>query len=61
MGTEQQTYFVNCRHCGRIIEVVCPRIGARVFEVKVITHCGDAVEIKCPDCKGENRVQWIYA
>jgi len=65
----QSTHFVNCPHCGEIIEVVNPRSDVAPRSVKAATSVpffsppGESFEIRCPNqkCAFWIQILWYYA
>lgn len=62
----QTTYFINCPHCGEVIEVVCPRIDANPREVKAdpkytIRFSSFNNEIACPKCRQYIMLHWYLS
>ncbi len=62
----QSTFFVNCPHCGKIVEVVCPRINA---EPKKVIAQSDYFwfqderihnTMTCPSCENKLTLYWYF-
>ncbi len=62
----QYTSYVNCPHCGKIIEVVAPLIDRRpkrvLPESQFLEHADaqDSVKSSCPDCQKQIWIHWSY-
>lgn len=63
----QQTYFINCPHCSKIIEVVCPDINRNVWRVTTESQWYGGAwgpqttqTMRCPECFEHFSVMWWY-
>jgi hypothetical protein len=62
----QSTYFVNCPHCGEIVEVVCPQPDRRIRTTDTAKdrwnlHFGDDnTNTACRHCGKSFVVYWYF-
>ncbi|MCK5039523.1 MAG: hypothetical protein KAR87_00965 [Candidatus Aenigmarchaeota archaeon] len=63
MDNYQETKYVNCPNCGKIIEVISPRVNKNVS--KVIAYTSDHVahentQTVCSNCQYKCYISWYY-
>lgn len=63
----QATHFVNCPHCGRIVEAVCPDIDKTPRQVKAFESIPflerrpeTRSKMACPHCGQTMYLYWYY-
>jgi DNA-directed RNA polymerase subunit RPC12/RpoP len=62
----QATYYVNCPHCGKIVETVCPAINKQPYKVTAdkewtLSLAQTDNKIACPHCGRQIYLHWYYA